>query len=71
MPDSQTNFVLAQAAPDICAKALQRTLRERKVLVRHFDAPRLADSLRITVGARQDNDALLGLLGELLGKSGE
>ena len=68
VPDSQTNFVLAQAPPDTCAKALQRTLRERKVLVRHFDAPRLDDSLRITVGARQDNDALLRLLGELLGK---
>ena len=32
------------------------TLRERKVLVRHFDTPRLADSLRITVGTKQDND---------------
>ena len=68
VPDSQTNFVLAHAPPDVCAKTLQHTLRERKVLVRHFDTPRLADSLRITVGAKQDNDALLRLLGELLGK---
>ena len=45
-----------------------RTLRERKVLVRHFDTPRIADGLRITVGVRRDNDTLLSLLGELLGK---
>ena len=68
VPDSQTNFVLAHAPPEVFARALQRTLRERKVLVRHFDTPRLADCLRITVGAKEDNDTLLSLLGELLGK---
>ena len=67
-PDSQTNFVLAHAPPEVFARALQSTLRERKVLVRHFDTPRLADCLRITVGAKQDNDTLLRLLAELLGK---
>ena len=67
VPESQTNFLLAQAPPSICARDLQRTLRQRKVLVRHFNAPRLADSLRITVGSRRENDTLLALLDELLG----
>lgn len=68
VPDSQTNFVLAHAPPEVFARALQHTLRERKVLVRHFDTPRLSDCLRITVGAKEDNDTLLSLLAELLGK---
>ena len=67
MPDSQTNFLLAQTPADVCAQDLQRTLRHRKVLVRHFNAPRLADSLRVTVGSRDENDTLLGILDELLG----
>ena len=66
VPDSQMNFLLAQAPPSICAQDLQRTLRQRKVLVRHFNTPRLADSLRTTVGSRRENDALLALLDELL-----
>ena len=66
VPGSQTNFLLAQAPPSICARDLQRTLRQRNLLVRHFNAPRLADSLRITVGSRRENDALLALLDELL-----
>ena len=67
VPESQTNFLLAPAPADVCAQDLQRTLRQRKVLVRHFNAPRLADSLRITVGSRRENDALLAILDELAG----
>jgi histidinol-phosphate aminotransferase len=37
-------------------------LRERAVLVRYFDAPGLADKLRITVGTPEDTNALLAAL---------
>lgn len=60
--DSQANFVLAAAPAGVCAAALQRRLRERKVLVRHFDTPRLARCLRITVGTATQVDALLAAL---------
>ena len=66
VPASQTNFVLAGArtlpAPASTAARLVQRLRERNVLVRHFDAPRLADCLRVTVGTPKENDALLDAL---------
>ena len=62
--DSEANFLLARAPAGANARALQAALRERKILVRHFDAPRLVDKLRITVGASAQNDMLLGVLGE-------
>ena len=63
---SEANFVLARTPPGSCAAALQRHLRDRKVLVRHFDAPRLADCLRITVGTSEQTDALLDALAAAL-----
>ena len=66
VPPSEANFVLAQAPPGICAADLHRRLRDRKVLVRHFDAPRLADCLRITVGTAAQVGALLSALKAVL-----
>ena len=59
--DSQTNFLLARipAAPRIF-----RALRELRVFVRHFDQPRLADCLRITVGTPDENSRLLEALAQ-------
>lgn len=63
---SQTNFLLARAAHGTSAKRLVQGLEQRGVLVRYFDAPRLDDSLRITVGTPAENDRLLSALRELL-----
>lgn len=57
---SQTNFLLATCPGE--AGAVYRALKARGILVRHFDRPGLADKLRITVGTREENDALLGAL---------
>ncbi|XAL99431.1 histidinol-phosphate transaminase [Phycisphaeraceae bacterium D3-23] len=67
--DSQTNFVLATPPattdkPD--AKALYTRLKERGILVRYFDQPRLDDKLRITIGTPEQNDALLEALDDLM-----
>lgn len=66
VPPSESNFVLAQAPAGICAAELHRRLRDRKVLVRHFDAPRLADRLRITIGTEAQVGALLSALKAVL-----
>jgi histidinol-phosphate aminotransferase len=58
---SQANFVLA-TPPGGRAAQVHAALRERAVLVRYFDAPGLADKLRITVGTPEDTDALLAAL---------
>ncbi len=58
---SQANFILA-TVPGGDAAALYGKLKSRGVLVRHFALPGLQDKLRITIGTRADNDALLGAL---------
>ncbi len=65
VPDSQTNFVLARC-PGGNAGALYKKLVERNIFVRYFDLPRLTDKLRITIGTKDQNDALLAALGEIL-----
>ncbi len=58
---SHANFVLA-AVPDGRAASVQAALKARGVLVRFFDVPGLRDKLRITVGTREDTDALVAAL---------
>ena len=55
---SLTNFVFTKH-PRIGGKQLYLGLKEKKILVRHFDAERIADFCRITVGTREQVDALL------------
>ena len=55
---SQTNFLFAKH-PKIAGKALYLALRERGILVRHFDAPLLGDYNRITVGSDAEMKILL------------
>jgi histidinol-phosphate aminotransferase len=62
---SQSNFLLA-AITKPSAEGLYESLKARKILVRYFKQPRLEDSLRITVGTPDENDALLAALRELL-----
>ena len=64
VPDSQSNFVLAETPDGVSGIGLLGRLRERNILVRHFDTPRLANSLRITVGTPPENDLLLAALEE-------
>ena len=66
VPASQSNFVLAAAPPGQSGGALFARLRERGILVRHFDTPRLANSLRITVGSAAENDRLLSALDDVI-----
>ncbi len=67
VPDSQSNFVLAHVAAGADeARRLYLGLKEKDVLIRHFDTPGLADRLRITVGTPGQVDRLLGVLDGLL-----
>jgi histidinol-phosphate aminotransferase len=63
---SSANFVFARH-PDHAGKALAAALRARAILVRHFDAPRISDHLRITVGSAEQIDQLLAALEGLVG----
>ncbi|MBI5723396.1 MAG: histidinol-phosphate transaminase [Planctomycetes bacterium] len=61
---SEANFVLARP-PAGDARRIYQTLKDRGILVRYFDEPRLDDKLRITVGSDEQNAALLTEMGKL------
>lgn len=62
---SAANFIFAchKTAP---GADLAKFLREKAVLVRHFNAPRIKDFLRITVGTAAQTDRLTEALREIL-----
>lgn len=62
---SCANFVFARH-PGHDAARLQAALRERRILVRHFKAPRIDQFLRITVGTPEQGLALDTALREVL-----
>ena len=62
---SAANFLFA-TCPKIAGKELYRQLKEGGILVRHFDTPRLTDYNRITIGNREQMDALLSAVKTIL-----
>ena len=63
--DSMTNFVFA-AHPSVDGGALYRALKERGILIRHFDSDIIAQYNRITIGTREQTDILLKAIKEIL-----
>ena len=63
--DSETNFVFARHET-MDGGQLYRELKNRGILVRHFGSPRLQDFNRITIGSREQMDALIHTLEEIL-----
>ena len=65
MTDSLTNFLFARH-PAIPGKELYSKLREKGILVRHFDTPRLTDFIRVTVGSRVQMEAFVEAVERIL-----
>ena len=63
--DSKANFLFARH-PRLSGQAVYQGLKERGILVRHFDGARIADYNRITVGTKEQMEILLQRLEELL-----
>lgn len=63
---SSANFIFARHNTMAGAELALR-LREQGIIVRHFDKPRIADFLRITIGTAEQNDELLQALKPLVG----
>ena len=63
--ESKANFIFARH-PKMGGRAIYEQLRERGILVRHFNKPRIADYVRITVGTPEEMDALCKSLKEVL-----
>lgn len=56
--DSQANFIFA-SYPNIPGATLASQLREKNILVRHFNTPRIKNWLRITVGNEEECKQLI------------
>ena len=64
-PDSRANFVFARH-PAFSGADLQAALRARRIIVRHFNKPRISDYLRITIGTDEQMDRVVDALREIL-----
>ena len=65
LTDSRSNFLFART-DRMEGGALYRALKEKGILVRHFDSPRIVDYLRITIGTQAQMEALIKALDEIL-----
>ena len=63
--DSKANFIFAKT-DRIDGKKLYLELKEKGVLVRHFDAPRISDFNRITIGSADEMQTLIDKIKEIL-----
>ncbi len=63
---SAANFVFVKPPLDSSAAAVADALRERRVLVRHYDREPIAGWFRITIGTREQHQRLLAALKEIL-----
>ncbi len=60
-PDSQANFIFAKHR-SVPGKAIFDELRKKGIIVRRWDAERISDYLRITVGTDEEMDTLIEAL---------
>lgn len=65
LTDSKANFIFARK-PGCDGGELYSALRERGLLVRHFDKPGLSDWLRISIGSPEQMRVFVRVLGEIL-----
>ncbi len=64
--ESKTNFVFAKHNK-ISGKAIAEGLREKNILVRHFDSIRISDYVRITIGTPEQMAIVVNALEEIIG----
>jgi len=65
LTDSKANFLFAMH-PEADGKEIYLRLKQKGVLIRHFDTPRLKDYNRITVGSREQMEVFIAKLKEVL-----
>jgi len=67
--DSKANFLFAKH-PKIGGYEMYAALKERGILVRQWNKPRISDYLRITIGLKEQMDALIAAIQDVLNERG-
>ncbi len=62
---SKANFIFAKH-PTADGKMIYETLKEKGILIRHFDKERICEYNRITIGTKEQMQALIAALEEIL-----
>lgn len=62
---SSTNFIFVKL-PGIDGAEAYTTLRERGILVRYFRSPRILDYFRVSIGTKEDMEAFVTAVSEML-----
>ncbi|MUG76965.1 histidinol-phosphate transaminase [Commensalibacter melissae] len=63
--DSKSNFVFT-SHPEISGEKLAIQLRKNKILVRHFNLPRIQNWLRITIGTEKECQILIQVISTII-----
>ena len=63
--ESRANFLFLQA-PGMTGGEYQKKLREKNILIRYFDQPRIRDFTRVTVGSKEQMEKLIEATKEIL-----
>ena len=64
--DSKENFIFAES-DSISGKELYEKLRARGILVRYFGSDRISNFVRITIGTKEQMEALVRAVSDILG----
>jgi len=65
MTDSKANFLFCKH-PDINGSELYLKLKEKGILIRQWNKPRISEYIRITIGTKEQMDALLIVIKNIL-----
>ncbi len=63
---SQSNFLLVTVPAPFEAENIYQSLKQKGILIRYFNLPRLQDKLRISIGTEAENNILITILKEII-----
>ena len=65
MTDSKANFIFAKS-DKISGKALYEKLKEKGILIRHFEKERIKEYNRITIGSREEMESFIKAVSQII-----
>ena len=68
MTDSKANFIFARS-DKIGGKELYEKLKEKGILIRHFEKDKISEYNRITIGSREEMESFVKAVSQILGEN--